>query len=257
MALPVERQRSETHICHTIVFVSNLHCSSCVHTIENAVYSLSPLPTLAQVSIVSQSVAVEHSPKLSTDAIRLAIEEAGFDVINEDEKTSPSMGVRSSIAPQFPSLRRNRHLEVCVLCQEEQEHNAALGESSSTRPPADTLDSTSDASRRGEDSCPLLIHMSIGGMTCSSCSGTITRMLSEVEGVSDISISLISKSGSVVIQNRDLLDTVKETIDDCGFEVEVISVEAYNTSSSADGGIVPLETGPRVVSLRVDGMFCP
>ncbi|KAI0736150.1 hypothetical protein C8Q72DRAFT_769444, partial [Fomitopsis betulina] len=72
----------------TTVLLSNLHCSSCVHSIQSAVASLSPAPTSVEVSIVTQTVTVRHPKDLSRAAIDDAIEEAGFDIVSDPDDNS-------------------------------------------------------------------------------------------------------------------------------------------------------------------------
>ncbi|OCH90972.1 hypothetical protein OBBRIDRAFT_695497, partial [Obba rivulosa] len=64
----------------TTLFLSNLHCSSCVHTIQETLSGLSPPPLEVDVSIVTQTVTVRHPPELSPIAIKVALDEAGFDI---------------------------------------------------------------------------------------------------------------------------------------------------------------------------------
>ncbi|KAJ7179210.1 heavy metal translocatin [Mycena filopes] len=64
----------------TTVHVSNLHCGSCVITIQQALALLQPPPISVEVSIVSQTVTVHHLAPLSSDDIHNAILDAGFDV---------------------------------------------------------------------------------------------------------------------------------------------------------------------------------
>ncbi|KAF8175779.1 hypothetical protein BJ912DRAFT_857794, partial [Pholiota molesta] len=64
------------------ILISNLHCGSCVRTIEEALSALSPPPTFIQVSVVSQSVTYRRPEQLSPAVIQSTLENAGFDVFN-------------------------------------------------------------------------------------------------------------------------------------------------------------------------------
>ncbi|KIJ11796.1 hypothetical protein PAXINDRAFT_43583, partial [Paxillus involutus ATCC 200175] len=66
------------------------------------------------------------------------------------------------------------------------------------------------------------ITLSVGGMTCSSCVATITEMLSQLPGVFEVVVNLLSNSATLVVEKKSLISSVTETIDDCGFEAEVI-----------------------------------
>jgi Cu+-exporting ATPase len=95
------------------------------------------------------------------------------------------------------------------------------------------------------------VSMSVGGMTCSACSTSITRALSELTGVSEVAVDVIGKSASIVVDRRELADIAAETIEDCGFEAKVVSIDPLKPSLATD------ETrGLRTVSLQINGMFC-
>lgn len=101
------------------------------------------------------------------------------------------------------------------------------------------------------DDAPLRVTLSIGGMSCSSCSRTITTMLSDLQGVSDVTVSFLTKSAFVIVSHRKLVEVVVGSVRDCGYEAEVIAIEsqsALDRNSSI--------TSPRTVALSIDGMFC-
>ncbi|RPD67317.1 heavy metal translocatin [Lentinus tigrinus ALCF2SS1-7] len=98
---------------------------------------------------------------------------------------------------------------------------------------------------------PLRVELSVGGMTCASCVNTVTGLLSEIPGVSDVAVNLIGKSATAVVQRRDLVPQLKEAVDDAGYEAEVIAIHPLDSSDQ------PEVAGPRTVSLRINGMFCP
>ncbi|KZT24526.1 hypothetical protein NEOLEDRAFT_1067396, partial [Neolentinus lepideus HHB14362 ss-1] len=100
----------------TNVLVSNLHCSSCVSTIEDTLDTLSPHPTLIHVSIVSQSVTVHHHRDLAPTVIKHAIEDAGFDIVATPAATEVTEG--PSLSRSVSNLsglfsRRRKHVEQC------------------------------------------------------------------------------------------------------------------------------------------------
>ncbi|TFK55683.1 heavy metal translocatin [Heliocybe sulcata] len=92
---------------------------------------------------------------------------------------------------------------------------------------------------------------SVGGMTCASCSNTITELVSQLPGASNVTVNLLGKFANATIERRDLAETIVETIEDAGYEAELITLEDMSSEKAE------LEqAGPRQVSLRVDGMFC-
>lgn len=200
------------HIPHLLPF------SSCVTTIEECLSTLSPPPLSTQVSIVLQSVTVHHLEELSPQAIRLAILDAGFDV----ESNSPSAS----------HSRQQKHIQQCLRCQKDLQD-----------PPV------SHHPEKGTGS--FKATFSVGGMTCSSCSNTITDVVSQMSGVSDIVVSLLDGSATAIVDSKGMAEAVREAIDDCGFEARTVSVNLVHPRD-----YVEVEDTSRVISLRVDGMFC-
>ena len=84
---------------------------------------------------------------------------------------------------------------------------------------------------------------------CVACPNTITRLLSEVNGVSDAVADLMSHSARVVVESQKLTPVVVETIEDAGFDVEVVKVEPTNKTATR-------ETATRIISLKIGGMYC-
>lgn len=88
----------------------------------------------------------------------------------------------------------------------------------------------------------------ITGMTCSSCVGTITKGLQELEWIINADVNLISNSATVVFQGKDNLPQIQETIEDMGFEATLNEVVTINPKAADDV--------QRKVAVRVDGMYC-
>lgn len=132
--------------------LANLHCSSCVSTIEDALYTLVPKPCSVSSSIVSSWITVRHEPALYHTTIGTALEDAGFDVRSiaiHDLKQNPHAGrkeesgedgyiragdpgfldeavkewasgsVNRRSSKRYIAMKR-RHVELCALCQAEE-----------------------------------------------------------------------------------------------------------------------------------------
>lgn len=99
---------------------------------------------------------------------------------------------------------------------------------------------------------PLRVTLSVGGMTCAACSSTITRLLSEQEGVTNVSVNLIGNSASLVVKNKELITGVQEVIESAGYEASVASVEPLRVTPN----VMEVVHGRRTVSLHIEGMFC-
>ena len=98
----------------------------------------------------------------------------------------------------------------------------------------------------------LHVTFSVGGMTSAACSSTITQVLSEQEGVTDVSVSLIGNSVSLVVRSKELIMGVKKAIESAGYEAAISSVEPLQVTSNA----MEVVQRRRTVALRIEGMFC-
>ena len=99
---------------------------------------------------------------------------------------------------------------------------------------------------------PLRVSLSIGGMTCVSCSSTITRLLSELGGITDVSVNLMGNSATLVVESKKLIPEVQDVVDSAGFEVSVVNIEPVRAIPDASS----TSWGRRTVALRIEGMFC-
>ncbi|KAF2792238.1 hypothetical protein K505DRAFT_247142, partial [Melanomma pulvis-pyrius CBS 109.77] len=74
----------------TTLFISNLHCPSCMENIQESLSALNPVPEFISYSIVSHSVVLRHKASLAIDDISGSLEAAGFEIhsIFQDDPSS-------------------------------------------------------------------------------------------------------------------------------------------------------------------------
>lgn len=177
--------------------------------------------------------------------MEFAIEQAGFDVEPPISQGSPTANRRASLSrslSSFVAAKQSKHIAQCSLCQSGTAHANVI-----TQPVPEKIPEDSEPPAEGQGTATL--SLSIGGMTCAACSNTLTRLLSEVDGVSDVVVDLMGHSARVVVDSQRLTPVVVETIEDAGFEAEVVKTESLIKVSTQ-------ETATRTISLRVDGMHC-
>ena len=64
-------------------------------------------------------------------------------------------------------------------------------------------------------------NLTVNGMSCSHCENSIKKSVSELNGVDSVRVDLKSKKVSVEYDpDKVNLDTIKETIEDQGYDVE-------------------------------------
>ncbi|CAL1217189.1 unnamed protein product [Candida parapsilosis] len=76
--------------------------------------------------------------------------------------------------------------------------------------------------------------LGIVGMTCGACSASITDALEKINGVSFVSVSLITEEALVKHDSAVSSDQLKEAIEDCGFDVTY--VRTTDVSGDSIGG---------------------
>ena len=91
------------------------------------------------------------------------------------------------------------------------------------------------------------LDVGIHGMTCGSCVSTITEEVSKINGVRDVSISLLTEEGKIVY-DKSITDynTIEQRIEECGFDVELKSEEICEQEKES---IVDTK-------IRIEGMTC-
>ena len=90
------------------------------------------------------------------------------------------------------------------------------------------------------------VRLAVGGMTCVACVQSITEALSELEGVSDISVNRVRKSASAIVTGSNLVESIVTVIEDIGFECTVVSLIPVVA--------VGASTGKRSVAVEFKGM---
>ena len=208
--------------------------------------TLTPPPYSIDVSVVLQSVRVRHNAGLDQKAIENAIENAGFDIESSTPRDA-SVGTKQETLSQNLSgiflAKQGKHIAQCSSCQSREAHTYVITE----LPVSESVPEASKAP--AEEQGQVALSLSVGGMTCAACSNTLTRLLSEADGVTDVVVDLMGHSARVVVESQKLTPVVIETIEDAGFDAEVVKAEPLVQAPIQ-------ETSTRTVSLRVDGMYC-
>ena len=89
----------------------------------------------------------------------------------------------------------------------------------------------------------------IGGITCAACATAISNSVNELPFVLDCGINVVSKTGQFVLEGDEAnLKKLQETVEDCGFDFELISDEKINYTSG--------KKASRAIELEVHGFFC-
>ena len=183
--------------------------------------------------------------------------------------------------------RRKSHLMNCLACQEEAKRHLGMSTSSTTTSlgsrqeaghalvkneflnasplkvgqatPGSSVNNlpqsepTSQHSRSHERFEAIL---SIGGMTCASCTNAIDHGLSsnELPFVESVNVTLMTNSARVVFRGEDNLQKIVQIVEDLGYDAatercDIIADQPQEGSSRKN-------KSKRTVMLKIDGMFC-
>ena len=178
--------------------------------IESALARLSVDPKSIHVSVAHQSVSFSPAAKVSRLDIHNALADAGFEV--ECESGTPSSG--SSLFASALQARRRKwtHVRNCEACK--------VGRQIPLESLPEAVDRT-DTYR---------LSMSIGGMTCAACVSAIVDSLRQIDGVSELNIDLLGRSGSAIVSRRETAEEVRSTVCDIGYECEIVSLKLRHSA---------------------------
>ncbi|RXK37708.1 hypothetical protein M231_05041 [Tremella mesenterica] len=234
------------------LLIPNMHCPSCVEHITSLLSTLTYVRDIS-ISLLLQTVTFrivvsENSVKnnkteidLVKDVARVLYREGGFEVDSTDfgillslsssrkkdrvvngETRSEGKGKKGWISGNSWSgwytlmgwkgtkkglseeERRKLHLEHCPVCRD-----SSNSHGTSRASPAQNATTTTT--------------LMIEGMTCSSCSSTITRTLQSTPGVISVHIDLFSNKGEVVHTSQISPEDICELVEDLGYGSEVVS----------------------------------
>ena len=81
-------------------------------------------------------------------------------------------------------------------------------------------------------SSPAQLHVDIEGMSCASCVGRVTKALSALEGVDDVSVNLASESAQMRIDDASRASDVAKVLSDLGYPARTAEVTLSVSSMS-------------------------
>ncbi|MCJ1463593.1 hypothetical protein MMC07_002201 [Pseudocyphellaria aurata] len=306
----------------TVVLVNNIHCASCVSSVQDVVTGFGNAVDSVEASILSHEVRIHHAKSLSTSDICLALSSAAFEIhgavtvdscgvtIQEFDLTKNPDGWLEAAADrwrpvsqtpttarfsclEFPERnRRKTHLDNCAACRDElssQEKaarpvfsrsgtrtmgNAEIGDNQMPWDGSYTKEQGHHVSERvgsavTKEEPPIVtanfsergsaqvhrVTLSIGGMTCASCAGSITNALKALEFVQAVNVNLMTNSATVAFLGaKTLSEKIVESVEDAGFDASIVDLSLSVTTNNTSQG-KPNEPRFRAV-FNLGGMTC-
>ncbi|KAF2155252.1 heavy metal translocatin [Myriangium duriaei CBS 260.36] len=94
--------------------------------------------------------------------------------------------------------------------------------------------------------------LKVEGMTCGACTSAVESAFKDVEGVGSVSVSLVMERAVVVHDpNKMSPESVREAIEDRGFDAEVLSTDVPLDDDSGSK-----ESSIHTTTIKVEGMTC-
>ncbi|KIX02977.1 uncharacterized protein Z518_06527 [Rhinocladiella mackenziei CBS 650.93] len=264
------------------ILVSNIHCPSCVSYAQDVLREV-PAIFSVDVSLIDHTIRVKHEQDQTQEIIVKELIKAAFEV--QHVTTVGPGGVQShdydvshgsttasvSRSTWLMSRAQRKHIANCKACQQKRDRTptrrgswAAL--SRACRPSLFRNKSTDNRTRISDDTLveqepadvhteprEYIAHISIGGMTCASCSGTIAKELANLDFVKSIDVRLMTNNARVVFQAPPQNSgRIVEAIEDLGYEATIDDV----LPSTPEKRISTTARREYKVSLHIDGMTC-
>ncbi|EXJ83033.1 hypothetical protein A1O3_06850 [Capronia epimyces CBS 606.96] len=269
--------------------VSNIHCPSCVSYAKDVLREVPAIHSV-HVSLIDHTIRVKHAHDKTQELIVKELLKAAFEV--QHVTTIDPNGTQISdhdVSPNDPSSSvprstwrmsraERKHIQNCKACQEKRAREPtrkrpwpALAHSrwpglpknksrdSGTVVSDDTLVEKHfatiniDGTAHDAEALQYAATISVGGMTCASCSGTISKELNHLGFVDSADVSLMTNTATVVFKApKDNCDRIVEAIDDLGYEATLDEVSMLSPRKHS-----PTEVAKEYkVMLSIEGMTC-
>jgi copper ion binding protein len=197
-----------------------------------------------RVLLLDNTVIVVHDPAIfSVENLTTAINDQGFEV--EDASSKP-------LSPA-PGARGGKKKAVA---------QAAAAVATPAPSSAAATTGTKNASSFRPEKWSVLL--SIEGMTCSSCTGTIENGLKDAQGISDVRVDLMSNSATLTVTSLGLAEDAAKHITKMGYPAQVMTVGSISTPGKKISSIQPADAKNHItttpekwaVLLSIEGMTC-
>ncbi|KAG8689260.1 hypothetical protein FRC09_012494, partial [Ceratobasidium sp. 395] len=207
------------------LIVPEIHCGSCKTFLQSLISPIAGVKDLRidiERRILSFSTSSDISSEKLIDDVEDLLAQAGYSVVDE------KVGESSSDRTPSPVEQHARHLEHCAACRD---------------------DAILESVVVAREVVPLTLktEFAIEGMTCASCTTSITNALQGLPGVITVDVKLMLNSATVIHDGNAV------SASDVAAEIESIGFDASVTTSH------PVQDDPaptRETVFGVVGMTC-
>lgn len=253
----------------TTLFVNNTHCPSCVAYAQDVLRPSAGVHRV-DVSLISHRIIVRHDVGIA-EVVAKALADAAFEVhhittsdidghiiVSYDVHTAKSDS-RHRPFSLFSSRAQRRHIANCAACREEKSNRnllvrsrLALSRWYAGRSIVSAQEQTSDLERGGFSSTEAnekqkqdnrlheegqegqyVAMVSISGMTCVSCTNSVTDAVRQLKFVDDVSVNLLTNNAKISLHGpRSNAEKIVEAVENIGFDCSLDEVQ--NTDAKSD-----------------------
>ncbi|KAL1969596.1 hypothetical protein VTN77DRAFT_8149 [Rasamsonia byssochlamydoides] len=261
------------------ISISGMTCAACANSITDSVRQLDFVKTVTVNLLTNSATLTYRAPRENIDKVIKEIEDTGFEASIDDvtvkcQPRSEDFEARisisgmtcascvNSVSSQVKQLDCVKDVSVSLLTNSATViYSGAQSEVERIRNEIEDIGFEASieevrplSNRRAEPPIPAgyTTSISIRGMTCGSCVGTVTRGLQELPFLKSVSVDLLSNSGKVEFEGKENLDKIIGKVEDLGYDATVIECVPLATENP-NGSVAPTT---RTIMIRVDGMFC-
>ncbi|KAL0941761.1 copper resistance-associated p-type atpase [Colletotrichum truncatum] len=265
----------------TSFLLDNLHCPSCVSSIQQALQeSCSHDVIWVSPNVVTSVVTIEHrhteTPDITIRCMAKALQDAGFEIsgVTTTAATGTDLDavalrhgapdvVNDSLAPKWLSsespAQREAHLLNCKQCRESKNPSPNGSCCSTIREPmSNGIGSSSGNRLRKEtgtgmtpESSKWRATLSIGGMTCASCVNAITEELNKKDWIEHATVNLVTNSATVDFADKANAEKIAEAIEDMGYDANLDNITDVGNEETEG-----TDPGLWRAALAIGGMTC-
>lgn len=265
----------------SVFLVTNIHCPSCVSHAQHVLRDVPDILPPPHVSLIEHTIRIKHANPETQHLILNALLKAAFEVQHvttldsfgrptEDYDVTPEPTASSaSRSTWLMSKAQRKHIENCKACQRDRTQ-AKIRTRSRIHLPGATHSKESKGQLMDDDTTPVdkptiisfdgameqpplssyTATLSISGMTCSSCTTTVTKVVGDLPFVTSTDVNLVANSATVTYQApEENVQKVIQAIEDAGYEATLHHVDPRNNSLHESRQLYK-------TSISIKGMTC-
>lgn len=225
--------------------ISGMTCAACSASITEALEAIDQVQRVS-VSLITNEAKVDFTPPVTPQQLIQAVEECGFDA-TVVSATSAALATNvtttisisgmtcaacsSSVTEALEAVPGVQSVSVSLLTNEGKVVHSLETPVSAILSAVEDCGFDAVLVKSSAPESVLESRFQIKGMTCGSCSASITQRLELLEGVKSVGVSLLTEDALVEHLQSLLPLEIQQAIEDCGFDATLLSSDPKIQSS--------------------------